>query len=126
MKNFLPLVACVFILVGCQKENEKISQIPFLREKFEGRYGIISSYSKTLVDLNNDGVESTNLLTENSLILFDAELVITIPQGYDENKVFLLDEFWPVENDYRPMITQVIPIYENRIGGVCNWLYSTA
>lgn len=111
MKNLLPLVACVFILAGCQKENEKNSQIPFLREKFQGKYRILSSYSSIPVDLNNDGVESTNLLTENSLILFDAKLICRIPTGYDSDRVFLLDEMWPTETDRRPEITEVIPIY---------------
>jgi hypothetical protein len=117
MKKFLPLITCAIILVSCQKENEKISQIPFLREKFQGNYGIISSYSKIPVDLNNDGVESTNLLTENSLILFDAELLFRIPSGFDDDNVFILDEIWPTENEERPRITKVLPIYEIRTDG---------
>jgi hypothetical protein len=117
MKKFLPLIACAIILGSCQKEKEEISQIPFLREKFQGNYGIISSYSIIPVDLNNDGVESTNLLTENSLILFDAELLFRIPGGFDDDNVFILDEIWPTENDWRPEITEVIPMYENRTSG---------
>ncbi len=97
MKKFLPLIAFAIILLSCKK-NEEISQIPFLREKFQGNYEIISSYSKTPVDLNNDGVESSDLLTELPRILNDAELYFRIPYRYDENKVFLIDEVWPTEN----------------------------
>ncbi|WP_026474705.1 hypothetical protein [Alkaliflexus imshenetskii] len=111
MKKILLLISCAIVLFGCKKEKEENSQIPFLREKFQGKYRILSSYSSIPVDLNNDGVESTNLLTENSLILFDAKLICRIPTGYDSDKVFLLDEIWPTETDRRPEITEVIPIY---------------
>jgi hypothetical protein len=130
MKKFLPLIACAIILGSCQKEKEEISQIPFLREKFQGNYGIISSYSKIPVDLNNDGVESTNLLTENSLVLFDAELILKIPYTNGGDNEFVLDEIWPSENEERPRITDVIPVKTvrgNLIGYTAhlNFLYGT-
>jgi hypothetical protein len=44
----------MFILVSCEKNESEDSKRPLLREKFNGKYELFSSLSKTPVDLNND------------------------------------------------------------------------
>ena len=119
MKIFLLFIACMFILVSCEKNESEDSKRPLLREKFNGKYELISSLSKTPVDLNNDGIESTNLLLENSMILF-SEIEIRIPNesdSYLKDNEFVFCEFWPTENDHRLKNKEVITVYETRVYG---------
>ncbi len=120
MKNFLLFIACMFILVSCEKNESEASKRPLLREKFNGKYELISSLSKTSVDLNNDGIESTNLLLENSMILF-SEIEIRIPnepEFFLKDNEFVFCEFWPTENDHRLKNKEVITVYETRVNGL--------
>ncbi|PCH67117.1 MAG: hypothetical protein COC06_11760 [Bacteroidales bacterium] len=70
LKKGLLITICTIFFISCNKNepNENIEQL--LKEKFEGRYELISSISEEAVNLNNDGSSSTNLLSENSSILF--------------------------------------------------------
>jgi hypothetical protein len=112
MKKFLPLIVCAIVCFSCQKEEDESSKTTFLNEKFGGNYDVISSYSKIPVDLNNDGVVSTNLFTQNSLIVFDAKLALNFIYSPHKKNEFALSEIWPTEDEKRPAITEVIPIFE--------------
>lgn len=120
MKNFLLFIACMFILVSCEKNESEVSKRPLLREKFNGKYELISSLSKTPVDLNNDGIESTNLLVENSMVL-SSFIEIRIPNesdSYLKDNEFVFCEFWPTENEHRLKNKEVIPVYETPVFGM--------
>jgi hypothetical protein len=116
MKIFLPLIALLFVCFSCQKDESDINNRPLLYERFNGKYEILTSFSKTAVDLNNDGIESTNLLDENSMILF-SNIVIRIPNE-DElfltEKEFVFSEFWPTENEHRLKNKEIITVYKTR------------
>ncbi len=117
MKIFLPIAALILVFISCRKDESYINLRPLLNEKFNGKYKIVTSISKTAVDLNNDGIESTNLLDENSMILFST-IEIRIP---DENELFLTEnefvfsEFWPTENEHRLRNKEIITVYRTPV-----------
>lgn len=90
MKKVLLIGLSLIFLTGCNKnENGNSEQ---LKEKFHGKYEVISSIATDAVDLNMDGITSTDLLSENSEISKSA-LEIRI-SGTGNN---LFEEKWPVE-----------------------------
>jgi len=91
MKKGLFISLCTIIFFSCNK-NESNENLAQLKEKFHGKYEMISSTSSNAVDLNMDGISSTYLLDENSEIA-RAELELRI---YSNNN-FLFEEKWPVE-----------------------------
>jgi hypothetical protein len=125
MKYFLPLITFLFVFLSCQKDESDVSNRPLLHEKFNGKYELISSGSKTAVDLNNDGIKSMNLLDENSMILFSfIEIRIpTEPELFLKDNEFLFSEFWPTENDTRFTNKEVIAVYKTRVWGYNYDLY---
>jgi hypothetical protein len=92
MKKGLLITICTIFLVSCNK-NESDEKLEQLKEKFHGKYEIISSTSMDAVDLNMDGITSTNLLSENAEIS-NSGLELRI---LSENKQ-LFEEKWPVES----------------------------
>jgi len=91
MKIGLSITIAMILLISCSKNdsNENIEQ---LKAKFHGKYEVITSFSLDPVDLNMDGISSTNLLSENPEIL-KAGLEIRI---IEDNR-HLFEEAWPVE-----------------------------
>lgn len=117
MKIFLLLLVCAFVLFGC--EDEEMNNKPVLHEKYNGQYELFYSVSKEAVDLNNDGIESTNLLDENSMILFST-IEIRVPQDFLDNNEFVFCELWPTENNLRLKNNEVITVYKTPVYG---WNY---
>ena len=113
-KTFFPLIILSFVLLSCQEDQMDINNIPLLKESFNGKYEILSSTSKIAVDLNDDGIESTNLFEENSLTLL-SKIEIRIPH---EDELFLYDneftfcEFWPTENEHRLADKENLVVYD--------------
>ncbi len=126
MKIFLFLVVCVFIMMSCDKNATEVVKRPLLREMFDGEYELISSYSKKSVDLNNDGIESTNLLFENSMILFSTiDIIIpSEPEFFLKDNEFVFCEFWPTENKHRLRMKEVIPVSETPVYGIGYDIYN--
>jgi len=91
MKNGQLIILTITLLMSCNSDesNENFYQ---LKEKFHGKYEVISSNSLEPVDLNMDGISSTNLLNENPEIL-NAGLELRI----SEDNGNLFEEAWPVE-----------------------------
>ncbi|MCT4587691.1 MAG: hypothetical protein N4A71_07705 [Carboxylicivirga sp.] len=124
-KTFFLLITLLFFLWGCQKEEMEINNRPLLKERFNGKYELISSNSKQAVDLNNDGIESTNLLDENSVILF-SEITIRIPyedELFLKENEFVFSELWPMENEHRLKEKKILTVYKKRVYSVNYDLY---
>ena len=81
----------MIFLINCNKKesDEKLEQ---LKEKFHGKYEVISSISAYAVDLNMDGIVSTDLLSENPEIS-NSGLELRILNTNNQ----LFEEKWPVE-----------------------------
>ena len=81
----------MIFLISCNK-NESNENLEQLKEKFHGKYEVISSISAYAVDLNMDGIASTDLLSENPEISSSGlELRILNTNNH------LFEEKWPVE-----------------------------
>lgn len=91
MRIGLLITICAIFFISCSK-NESKDRLEELKEKFHGKYELISSASKDAVDLNMDGNTSTNLLSENPEIL-NSGLEIRIINDNEH----LFEEKWPVE-----------------------------
>ncbi len=117
MKKEFYLIACAILFIACDKTDEEGSNRPLLKEKFNGKYELISSVSDKAVDLNNDGIASKNLFAENSTMFF-SEIVIQIPHEEDlflkENE-FCFTELWPTGNDLRQKYKEVITTYKTPV-----------
>jgi hypothetical protein len=117
MKKLLSVAICTIIFFSCTKDETSVFNRPLLHEKFNGKYELLSAISEKAVDLNNDGKASTELLNENSMILFST-VEIRIPQKDDlfiEDNEFVFSEFWPTENGQRLKDKDVITVYRTKI-----------
>jgi hypothetical protein len=78
--------------------NENVSA---LFPQFHGKYKVISSVSHEPVDVNLDGLSSTNLMTEIAELSLQqgtqyvVELRIQGPSPYDSSPGFLFVQWWP-------------------------------
>lgn len=116
MRIYLTLIALVFAFFSCQKEDLESNNRAKLNAMFNGKYEILNSTSKIPVDLNNDGIESTNLLDENSMILFSfIEIIIPFEGDHFLNQnEFVFSEFWPTENELRLQNKEIIEVHKTR------------
>lgn len=114
LKTFLTLIILSGILLSCQEDQADANNRELLKERFNGKYEILSSTSKVAVDLNDDEVASTNLFEENSMIAL-LEIEIRIPHKDElflyENE-FAFSEFWPTENENRLADKENIVVYD--------------
>lgn len=120
MKKSLSLIACVFALISCEKKESVVSNRPLLYEKFNGKYELVSSFSDKAVDLNNDGIESKNLLDENEMVL-ESSIEIRIPAENDlvmKDNEFVFTEFWPTENEHRLRVNDVVTEYNSFLSDI--------
>lgn len=121
MKKRLLITICAIFLISCNK-NESNENLVQLKEKFQGKYEMISSISEDAVDLNMDGITSTDLLSENPEIS-NSGLELRI---INENEQ-LFEEKWPVETiviprgeifdstSYHPTYSIYYALYSNPI-----------
>jgi len=93
MKHILHFFICIIIiLTGCSRKDAAPDNTKQVHDQLHGKYKVISSTSRDAVDINMDGIATTDLLVE----------VPAINQSYrgleirivDKDK-FLLDESWP-------------------------------
>jgi hypothetical protein len=91
MKERFLITVCAIFLISCNKNgsNENLEQ---LKEKFQGKYEVISSFSEDAVDLNMDGITSSDLLSENPEI-YNSVLELRIINDNEQ----LFEEKWPIE-----------------------------
>jgi hypothetical protein len=85
------LIFISIILFSCNKD-ESSESIEQLKAKFHGKYEMISSISSVPVDMNMDGISSTNLLNENREILYAGLELRVLDAGSN-----LFEEKWPTE-----------------------------
>jgi hypothetical protein len=91
MKTICYATIFIFMLVACDKDKLPANRdLPVLQDRFHGKYDAISAESSEAVDVNLDGVASTNLLSEIP-DLKNSDLEIRI---YSINQSLLV-QFWP-------------------------------
>lgn len=121
MKKRLLITICAIFLISCNK-NESNENLVQLKEKFQGKYEVISSISEDAVDLNMDGITSTDLLSENPDIS-NSGLELRIINDNEQ----LFEEKWRVETivisrgeifdstNYHPTYSIYYALYSNPI-----------
>ena len=109
MMRIILFTLVLTLFFGCEEQRIRKHNSE-LDERFHGKYEIISSISDVPVDLNMDGTATTDLLSENPLIL-SAYLEIRINDKkkrifdnkytkrlIDKSRKHLFEELWPVES----------------------------
>jgi len=102
MKTVLPFVLLIILgTLGCKDKNlTMIPKVPpkddieALYQRFHGKYKVVSSTSSQPLDVNFDGVSSTNLL-EEILELNNYGAFLELRVKYSDRSVFLFNQFWP-------------------------------
>lgn len=97
-----------FAMMGCKKENPVLDpgiieaqKIAALQNQFHGKYGIVSSVSNEAVDVNMDGVTSTDLFQEIDILPseknyhFDVEVRINGLNPFSAGPAYIFSQSWP-------------------------------
>ena len=92
MKIILSIVICAVSFVSCNKIDSE-DHLEILKDKFHGKYELVSSISKELLDLNMDGIASNDLLSENPQLARSGIEVFIIDSDHH-----LFEEKWATEN----------------------------
>lgn len=92
MRKELLIALCVLIFTSCSKD-EVVEDSESLKAQFQGKYELISAESEIPVDMNMDGVSSTDLFKENAQ-LSEAGIMIRILDPKYEYHFF--EEKWPM------------------------------
>ena len=82
---------------SCNHSDSRVNpkdDIELLYQRFHGKYKIVSSVSSEPLDVNFDGVSSTNLLSEVRA-LNDYGAFLELRVKYPDRSVFLFTQFWP-------------------------------
>ncbi len=92
------------LLGGCGRDNalvpdEKLpapnENVAALHAQFHGKYNVIQATSDVAVDIDLDGLASTDLVGEYGQLQY-SELRITVRDGFSNgNKMFLFSQGWP-------------------------------
>lgn len=106
--HFLFYPILLLTISGCKKDNnepdiraEEAQKVAVLQDRFHGKYGIVSSVSNEAVDINMDGVSSTNLFEEIDILPFemnyhfDVEVRIYDPNPISSKPSYLFSQAWP-------------------------------
>lgn len=98
MKTTLILILLVSLGAFSCKHGDSIvnpkDDVELLYQRFHGKYKIVSSISSEPLDVNFDGVSSTNLLSEISeLNNYGPHVELRVK--YPDRSVFLFSQFWP-------------------------------
>lgn len=103
MKATLALILLINIgTFSCKHADSRVNpkdDIESLYQRFHGKYKIVSSISSEPLDVNFDGVSSTNLLSEISA-LNDYGAYLELRVKYPDRSVFLFSQFWPEQYVY--------------------------
>lgn len=92
MKKELLIALCVLIFASCSKDDA-VEDSESLKAQFQGKYELISAESEIPVDMNMDGVNSTDLFKENTQL---SEAAIMIKILDPEYEYHLFEEKWPM------------------------------
>lgn len=96
MQKELLFLFALFALFSCGNKETQGPDYALLKEKYHGKYKIISSVSQDSVDLNRDGILSTDLMSENPYMkMANVEIRIL---DYNKN-IHLFDEMYPIMYD---------------------------
>ncbi|REA60067.1 hypothetical protein DSL64_15395 [Dyadobacter luteus] len=117
MKRLLLICPILLLAVlGCKKDEAVLDaeiieaqKVATLQNQFHGKYGIVSSVSNEAVDINMDGVSSTNLFEEIDVLPseknyhFDVEVRIYVG-NLSAGTAYIFSQAWPeqyiqVENE---------------------------
>lgn len=90
MKRSLQFLTVFSLIISCA-ESVNSNNNTLLKERFHGKYEVLSAISEVAVDLNMDGITSNNLFNENDEVN-NAKIEIRLE---NENKLFI--ERWPIE-----------------------------
>jgi len=91
MKAICPPVILFFMLIACNKPSLSPDRdLATLQERFHGKYKPISSTSSETIDVNLDGVASTDMFNE----------IRDLPNSNVEVRIYAIDnslfiQFWP-------------------------------
>lgn len=102
-KNVLLCLFVSVLLTGCQLISpEPANQnVDALYNRFHGKYKVISSVSSDPVDVNLDGIQSTDMLAELPMLTneydYNLELRIQPLIGSTQEVRFLYMQTWPVQ-----------------------------
>ncbi len=95
MKKGLLIVTAALLYMACNKSE--VDESEAIKQAYHGKYEIISSHAFEAVDLNMDGIASTNLLLENSQ-LTNAHIEY---RNYKPDALFAYS--WPIESFNIPL-----------------------
>jgi len=104
----LPCLILLSTMSSCMKDDPALDpeivasqKIAALRDQFHGKYGIVSSVSSEAVDINMDGVTSTDLFQEIDILPFeknyhfDVEVRIYGFHPLSAGPVYSFSQAWP-------------------------------
>ena len=104
MKHFILGALILSQLISCKTEDSPMSasqNIDALQTQFQGKYRIVSAVSSEPLDVNLDGLLSTNLLTEIDELLTGtitdpyATIRISGPSNVNPKPSFSFSQAWP-------------------------------
>ena len=109
MKTLLLLCPILLsVMLGCKKDDPVLDpeiieaqKVAALQNQFHGKYGIVSSVSNEAVDVNMDGVTSTDLFKEIDILPseknhhFDVEVRIYGPNPLFAGPAYIFNQSWP-------------------------------
>jgi hypothetical protein len=110
MKTLLLLLCPILLsaMLGCKKDDPlsapeiiEAQKVAALQNQFHGKYQIVSSVSNEAVDVNMDGVTSTDLFQEIDILPseknyhFDVEVRIYGPNPMSAGPAYIFSQSWP-------------------------------
>lgn len=103
MKTAFTLMLAVSIgLLSCQPSDSVVDPkdaLEKLYQRFHGKYKLISVLSSEPLDVNFDGVASTDLMSEMSALTANGPY-LELRVKYPDRPVFLFAQFWPEQYIY--------------------------
>lgn len=100
LRNGLLATICAITFIGCSKgELGEVDLELQLKEKYHGKYELVSVFSDRNVDLDMDGSSTANLIYENPMMRLSTIEIRFIDKDVRlscENQLYFV-ETWPVE-----------------------------
>ncbi len=97
----LTMLACQNqgLLTPAQPSTPPNQDVDALYQRFHGKYQLVSATANQPLDVNFDGVASTNLLQEIAA-LNENSAFLELRVKYPDRSVFLFSQFWPEQYVY--------------------------